>query len=185
MKKNTLQNLTLSAMFVAVGLVLPFLTGQIPEIGKMLLPMHLPVLLCGLICGWKYGGVVGLILPIMRSFLFGMPVLFPSAIGMTFELAAYGTVIGLIYAKLPKKISSVYFSLGAAMIVGRIVWGIARAIMSGVSDNAFTWQLFISGAFLTAVPGIILQLIFIPAVMHVLSKSGRLDVNNNSTATNK
>ena len=77
MQKNNLnprvQNLALSAMFMAIGLVLPFLTGQIPQIGSMLLPMHLPVLLCGLICGWQYGGLVGFVLPLLRYLLFGMP----------------------------------------------------------------------------------------------------------------
>lgn len=81
-------------MFVAIGVVLPFFTGQIPQIGNMLLPMHIPVLLCGLICGWQYGGMVGFILPLLRTMLFGMPVLYPTGIAMAFELAAYGLVIG-------------------------------------------------------------------------------------------
>lgn len=71
--KNYIWNLVLSAMFMAIGLVLPFFTGQIPQIGSMLLPMHLPVLLCGLICGWQYGGVVGFVLPLLRYVMFGMP----------------------------------------------------------------------------------------------------------------
>ena len=68
---QSVKNLTLSAMFLAIGLVLPFLTGQIPEIGSLLLPMHIPVFLCGLICGWQYGAVVGFILPLLRNLLFG------------------------------------------------------------------------------------------------------------------
>ena len=76
-KKNIL-NLTLAAMFMAIGIVLPFFTGQIPQIGKMLLPMHIPVILCGLICGWQYGLVVGFILPFLRYVMFGMPLLFPN-----------------------------------------------------------------------------------------------------------
>jgi len=84
-KKNIL-NLTLAAMFMAIGIVLPFFTGQIPQIGKMLLPMHIPVILCGLICGWQYGLVVGFILPFLRYVMFGMPLLFPTGIAMAFEL---------------------------------------------------------------------------------------------------
>ena len=74
-RRKPVLTLTLAAMFMGIGLVLPFLTGQIPQIGNMLLPMHIPVLLCGLICGWQYGLTVGLILPLLRYALFGMPVL--------------------------------------------------------------------------------------------------------------
>ena len=87
MKNNTLKKTILAAMFLGLGLVLPFLTGQIKEIGNMLLPMHIPVLLCGLICGWQYGIAVGFIMPILRSFLFSMPHMFPNAVSMAFELA--------------------------------------------------------------------------------------------------
>ena len=83
--KPSLRSLALSAMFLALGLVLPFLTGQIPEIGNLLLPMHLPVLLCGLVCGWKYGLAVGFTTPLLRSMLFGMPTFYPSAVSMAFS----------------------------------------------------------------------------------------------------
>ena len=86
--------LILAAMFLAIGLLLPFLTGQIRQIGNMLLPMHIPVILCGLICGWQYGLGVGFVLPLLRCVIFGMPVLFPTAVSMSFELAAYGFTDG-------------------------------------------------------------------------------------------
>ena len=159
MKQNT-KNLVLAAMFLAIGLVLPFFTGQIPQIGSMLLPMHLPVLLCGLLCGWQYGAVVGLVLPMLRYVLFGMPPLL-TAVAMSFELLTYGLVIGLLYR-----------SLLAAMVAGRVVWGVIRVLMTGVAGEPFTWQLFLSGALLTAIPGIILQLVFIPALMVALDKTG-------------
>ena len=88
--KTSTRKLTLSALFLALGLVLPLITGQIPQIGKMLLPMHIPVLLCGMVCGWPYGLAVGAVMPLLRGLLFGMPVLYPTGIGMAFELAAYG-----------------------------------------------------------------------------------------------
>ena len=81
-QNQSLRNLLLAAMFLAMGLVLPFFTGQIKEIGNMLLPMHLPVFLCALICGWQYGGIVGLILPLLRSALFGAPVFFPAILAV-------------------------------------------------------------------------------------------------------
>ena len=122
--KTSTRKLTLSALFLALGLVLPLITGQIPQIGKMLLPMHIPVLLCGMVCGWPYGLAVGAVMPLLRGLLFGMPVLYPTGIGMAFELAAYGAVIGLLYAKLNKRgVAGVYMALVPAMLAGRAVWG--------------------------------------------------------------
>ena len=99
MKNQSLKNLTLTAFFIALGIVLPFLTGQIPRFGSMLLPMHIPVFLCGLICGWPYGLAVGFILPLLRSLLFSMPPMYPVAIAMAFELATYGFVAGILYSR--------------------------------------------------------------------------------------
>ena len=169
--KNKLKNLVLSAMFIAFGLVLPFLTGQIPEIGNMMLPMHIPVMLSGLVCGWQYGAAVGFITPLLRSFIFGKPILFPSAVAMAFELATYGLVIGLVFLLLKKKgIAALYISLITSMIAGRAVWGAAMWLIL-ISGKGFTLAAFISGAFTTAIPGIILQLILIPAVMIVLKRA--------------
>lgn len=165
----------LSAMFIAIGIVLPFFTGQLQQIGSMLLPMHLPVLLCGLICGWQYGAAVGFILPLLRSMIFIMPVLFPNAVSMAFELCFYGLIAGLIY-NLQKKqsIVSVYISLISAMIGGRAVWGLVQTILLTASGSTFSWQMFAAGAFLNAIPGIILQLILIPAIMTALHFTGVL-----------
>lgn len=168
---NTTKKLTLSALFLALGLVLPFFTGQIQEIGNKLLPMHIPVLLCGVVCGWKYGLLVGFITPLLRSLLFTMPAL-PNAIGMAFELATYGAFIGIIYYKLHKSQLKIYISLLSAMIAGRIVWGMVSIIIYGVQQSAFSWQMFIGGALLNAIPGIILQLVLIPILLLALEKSG-------------
>ncbi len=172
--KNT-KHLALAAMFLCMGLLLPFLTGQIPEIGKMLLPMHLPVMLCGLICGWQYGALVGAILPLLRSLLFGMPVLYPNAVSMAVELGTYGLVIGLLYGLLRSRISNrtiaVYSALLPAMLAGRILWGIAQTILFGLGGTSFAFSAFIAGAFLTAIPGILLQLVLIPGIMTILWKT--------------
>ena len=169
---DKIKKLTLSGMFLGIGLVLPFVTGHIPQIGKMLLPMHIPILLCGMICGWRYGLLVGIVTPLLRSLLFGMPALYPNAVGMTFELATYGMVVGLMYGLLKgAELIRAYGALITAMVAGRVVWGIARVIMLGLTETPFSWQLFISGAFLTAFPGIILQLVLIPAVMIALKRA--------------
>lgn len=171
-QKRYVKNLALSAMFMAVGLILPFFTGQIPQIGNMMLPMHLPVLLCGLICGWQYGGVVGFVLPLFRSALFFAPAP-PMCYVMAFELAAYGAAVGFLYARSRWQcVVSLYRCLIAAMIAGRVVWAAARMVLLGVSSVPFTWEIFLSGALITAVPGIVLQLIVIPAVMVALNRTG-------------
>ncbi|MDY3618781.1 ECF transporter S component [Agathobaculum sp.] len=171
--KQTTKNLALAAMCMAAGLALPFLTGQIPKIGNMLLPMHLPVLLCGLLCGWQYGAAVGFVLPLLRYAVFGMPPIFPIGVSMAFELAAYGLIAGFLYQHSRWQcIVSLYRSLLAAMLGGRIVWGVVRLLLTGIAGEAFTLHMFLAGALLTAIPGIILQLVFIPAIMVALDRTG-------------
>ena len=122
--------LVLAALFLALALVLPFVTGGIPAIGNMLLPMHIPVLFCGLVCGWQYGLGVGFAAPLLRSLLFGAPPMYPNALAMAFELAAYGLIIGLVYARLPKQgWGALYASLLAAMAGGRLVWAVAEVVL--------------------------------------------------------
>ncbi len=163
--------LTLAAMFLSIGFVLPLLTSQIKEIGDTLLTMHIPVMLCGLICGKKYGFSVGLCLPFLRAVVLGMPPLFPNAVWMAVELATYGFVIGLVYERVKSKnLLGVYSSLLSAMVVGRLAWGITKAILLGLGDKTFTLSMFFVGGFIDAIPGILLQLVLIPTVMAVLSK---------------
>ena len=181
---KTTKKMTLSAMFLAIGMVLPFLTGQIPQVGNMMLPMHIPVLLCGLICGWQYGAVLGFVLPLLRYLIFGMPVLFPTGTAMAFELMTYGLVIGLVYSLSRWKcIISLYRALIAAMIAGRIVWAAAQMILLGVSGGAFTMKIFLAGAFFNAVPGIIIQLILIPTVMIALGRTGLVHFHTHKKET--
>ena len=171
--------LVLTALFLALCLVLPFVTGGIPTIGNMLLPMHIPVLLCGLLCGWQYGLVIGFVAPLLRSVLFGMPPIYPVALAMAFELAAYGLIIGLVYTALHKRgLAALYGSLLVAMVGGRMVWSVAAVVLLGMAGNAFTLQAFLSGALLTAVPGIVLQLVLIPAVVVALDRTGVVRFQN-------
>lgn len=159
----------LAALFLALAYVMPFLTGQIPEIGSMLCPMHIPVLLCGFICGWPWGLAVGFVAPIMRSMLTGgFPPMFPKAICMAFELAAYGAVSGLMYKIFPKKKPYIYCSLLIAMMAGRIVWGTAMFIFMGIKGGSFTFAAFLAGAFTNALPGIVVQIILIPLIIMLL-----------------
>ena len=165
------KNLTLSGLFLALGIILPFFTGQIPEIGGMLLPMHIPVLLCGFVCGPQSGLIVGFITPLLRSLIFGMPPLLPKALTMAFELAVYGWMSGSLYRKLPKNAVAIYLSLIISMVAGRVVWGLVSVPIYGMSGTVFSLQLFWAGAFLEAIPGIILQLILIPLIIMGLKKA--------------
>lgn len=165
------KKLSLAAMFLALALVLPFLTGQIPEIGSMLCPMHIPALLCGFICGWPWGILMGFTAPILRSTLFGAPYMYPIAISMAFELAVYGAVAGALYARLPRKLSSIYASLLSAMLVGRLVWGFVRLLLAGFDVTKFGLAAFWAGAITTALPGILVQLVLIPVIVKVLEKN--------------
>lgn len=168
------KKMVLAALFLALGLYLPFLTGQIPQIGSMLLPMHLPVLICGFVCGWQYGLVVGFILPLFRSLLFGMPPFPLVAVPMAFELATYGLLTGLLYKLLPKKHSFIYVSLIVAMLGGRIVWGLVRFAML-FTGTSITWQAFMSAVFLKSIPGIIVQIVLVPLVVLALERVGLIE----------
>lgn len=172
MRINRINKFVIAALLLAIGLVLPFFIMQIPAIGKMLLPMHLPVLICGFVCGGFYGMVVGIVLPLLRSVLFGMPALMPDAVCMVFELAAYGFVSGVLYQKLSGKKGAIYGSLITAMAAGRIVWGLAAWAVYTILGNSFTWEFYAMAAFVNALPGIILQLIAVPAIVAALRHAG-------------
>jgi predicted membrane protein len=186
MRVNT-RKLVLSAMFLAIGIILPMVTMHVPGVGRMLLPMHIPVLLCGFICGAPYGALVGFILPLCNSILFGAPPMMPVAIAMSIELLFYGLMSGLLYKQLGRYKLGIYFSLIPAMIVGRIAWGITSYILFSILGNSFTWMIFLTQAFASAIVGIILQLILIPAIIISLKKTnmevfldGKREVSNSA-----
>lgn len=173
--RNNTRDLILAALCLALAMLLPFLTGQIQTIGNMLCPMHIPVLLCAYICGYRWAAAVGFISPLLRYAIFGMPPIMPAGVSMAFELLTYGLVAGLLYEKLKKNTLNIYVSLIISMISGRVVWGIARLIISGVTGTEFTWQLFIGGAVLQAVPGIILHILLIPIIVMALRRAKLID----------
>lgn len=184
MNKNSIRNLTSAAICLALCMVLPFLTGQIPQIGSALSPMHIPVLLGGFICGPWWAMAVGFVAPLLRFALFGMPPLFPTGLAMSVELAAYGLIAGMLYTKLPKRTTNIYVSLVAAMLAGRIVWGIMMVVLMGLSGSVFTLAAFVAGAFTNAIPGIVVHIVFIPMLVLALQKSGLLESPAMSEARN-
>ena len=169
--KVSVQKMVLAAMFLAMALVLPFLTGQIPQIGSMLCPMHIPVLICGFVCGGPWGLAVGFVAPLLRSFIFGMPYMFPTAVGMAFELAVYGLVCGLLYRRMAGKKGRAYIPLVCAMVLGRVAWGMVMVVLMGMAAKSFTMAAFVSGALVNALPGIAVQLVLIPLLVTALERA--------------
>jgi len=164
-KRSTVLKTVLAALFLALAYIMPYLTGQIPEVGSMLCPMHIPVLVCGFVCGWQWGLVVGFVSPLLRSMLTGgFPPMFPTAVCMAFELAAYGAVAGALHKAFPRKKRYIYCSLLLAMLVGRVVWGVSMYLCL-LAGGGFTFSAFIAGAVLNAVPGIIAQIVLVPMVV--------------------
>ena len=174
MKKISIptKKLTLAAMLLSIGFILPSITGHVQLIGNMLLPMHLPVFIAAYLLGWQYAAVLGAVLPISRALFFPVPPLYPTAIAMSFELVAYGIFAYVFYCLFKKKgIFSVYASLIISMLIGRLVWGLVSFLLYSFKGNSFSFSMFLSGAFINAVPGIIIQLILIPAIVLAVKKA--------------
>lgn len=169
---NRTYKLVVSAMLLALGILLPFLTGGNRELGTLLSLMHIPVLLCGFLCGWSYGLLVGFLAPVIRSVLFGMPPMPFVAIPMAFELATYGVVAGVVYRILSKRVQSkqnvaIFTALIVAMVIGRVVNVIAASFYGSAIS-----VLAIKNVFVGTLPGIILQIILIPTILLTLKKTG-------------
>ena len=169
------RHIVLAALFLALAFLLPMVTGHVPQVGNMLCPMHFPILLCGFVLGGPWGLAVGFIAPLVRSVLFGMPPMFPIAISMAFELAAYGLVSGVLWHKVKHTVPMMYASLVTAMVAGRLVWGAVRFVLAGLTGCSFPFSAFLSGALLTAVPGIVAQLVLIPLTLIALQKAKFMD----------
>ena len=168
MKRNYILKLTYSAACIALAMLLPLLTWQDAKLGNMFSLMHIPVILCGFLCGWEWGLPVGFISPLLRSLIFGMPPIFPTAVAMAFELAAYGLIAGLLYKIFPKKNGFIYVTLIAAMVGGRIVGGAAQFIIAGIKSTTYTVGMFFTSYFANAIPGIVLHIILIPLIVMAL-----------------
>jgi len=177
MTNINLKKVSSAALCVALCLFLPFITAGMQQLGNMLLPMHLPVLICGAVCGPVFGGIVGAVSPLLRSLIFGMPVLFPTAVAMSLELSAMGTVMGLLSRIFPKKIAFSYIALLSAQLCGRIIGGAARLVLSLLSNTEiFGFSEFVAVYFTATLPGALIQLLLIPPVIYALRRS-RLDFN--------
>lgn len=166
------KKLTLTAMFLSLGIVLPMIFGQVPQIGSMLLPMHIPVFLCAFICGWKYSAPMSFILPLLRSVLFSRPNMYPEAISIAFEMAVYALVAGLIFEAFSKKdLKAIYVSLISAMVLGRVVRIVVQMALLGLKGTPFTFSAVFSSVVIVGLPGIILQLIAVPLILFTFKRN--------------
>ena len=164
-----IKKIVLTAVCAALCVVVPMAFHSIPNAGSIFLPMHLPVLLCGMLCGWPYGFICGLLGPALSSLLTGMP---PAAFlpPMMIECAVYGASVGLMlkYVRTGKVYIDLYASLVVAMLLGRIISGIAKALIFTPDLSLAAWA---AASFVTALPGIAIQLLLIPLLVHSLSRA--------------
>ncbi|MDR2514670.1 MAG: ECF transporter S component [Christensenellaceae bacterium] len=169
---NTTRKLVYSALCVAIGVVLPMVFHSVEGAGWILLPMHIPVLLCGLLCGWEYGLAAGVLTPLASSLLTGMPPLgyLPP---MLVELAIYGLCAGLLagLVRTKNQLLALYIALIGAMLLGRVAYGIVNALIfsSGQGYSIAAWA---QSMFVTALPGIVLQLMMLPSIVFALQRAG-------------
>lgn len=164
----------LSALLIATGVALPLAFHSIPNAGMIFLPMHIPVLLCGLICGFPYGLACGIITPLLSGLMTGMP---PAAMlpSMLCELAVYGAVSSALtrYVRVKNRYAGIYLALTGAMLSGRIVSGVLNALIFRTGN--YSLQIWVASAFITALPGVVIQLLLIPAIMTTLRKVNLID----------
>ncbi len=186
-KNSSLQTrkMIYAALFLALAIVLPFLTGQIQTIGQLISPLHIPALICGLVCGWPSGLAVGILSPLLRSLLFNMPPFPNAALPMAFECGAYGLLTGLLYPlflRLYRKenhLPAILTALVLAMIGGRIVGGAARAALLAFgiigSQSPYTFAAFFASYFTSTAPGAAVHIVLIPAIVLAMEK-GKLSL---------
>ena len=167
--KNT-RKLVLTALFIAIGVVLPQAFHMLPNAGSVILPMHIPVLVCGFACGPLYGLACGILTPVLSHFIFGMPPT-PVLPGMICELAMYGLMTGLLnrLLKMKNRLLKNYVVLILSMLAGRITYGILNALI--FRAGSYSMAAWTSAAFITAIPGIIIQLVLIPILVDRLYKA--------------
>lgn len=169
-KMSPVKKSIITAVCIALCVVLPQAFHAIPNAGSIYCPMHIPMLLCGLICGWQYGLLCGIAGPLVSALITGMP---PAAVlpGMLVECAAYGALTGLMMQLVhTKKVyPDLYISLLVAMLGGRIISGIAKALI--FSAGSYSMTAWVTGSFVTSLPGIIVHLVLIPSIVYALMKA--------------
>lgn len=164
------RKIVVTSFFVCIGVILPTIFHSFNMMGNVFLPMHIPVLICALICKERWGTICGFLVPIISSILTGMPPIFPVAIVMGFELACYGFLLPKLLNKY-----NIYISLIIALSLVRVVSCIINFILLGVVPSYTALYTFIIGLFITALPGILIQIILIPIIYKFFIKRGLIN----------
>ncbi len=165
------KRICITAICLALCCVLPMAFHAV-GLGTAFSPMHIPVLLCGIVCGPVYGLVCGLAGPVLSSIATSMPG--PTMlVSMVPELMTYGLAAGLLmkFVRTGKVYADLYLSLGAAMVLGRIIGGVAKMLLYMGSGESFTLAMWLSGYFVTAIPGIVCHLVLVPLLVLSLTKA--------------
>ncbi len=169
MRFNYVKKLVFTAVCAALCLVLPMVFHSIPNAGQVILPMHIPVLLCGLVCGWPNGLLCGLVGPLLSSVITGMP---PAAMlpSMMVECGVYGIVtgLGMKHIRTGKPVADLYVSMIAAMVLGRVVAGFAKSWIFTPGISPFAW---VTTSLVSGIPGIVIQLVLMPLVVTALTRA--------------
>ncbi len=173
-RKITTKKLVTASMLLAIGVIIPSIFHLTGLPGPMLLPMHIPVIIAGFLLPPTLAVLVGMLTPLINTFITGMPLLFPIAIIMVFELGAYALVASLLYRVL--KVPSL-LALIVSMVVGRIVAGIAVFVLSAFFTIPFEPLMFVKGAVITGIPGIIIQVILIPTLVYAIVKFTTINID--------
>ena len=173
MKMSYTKKIVICAACIALCVVLPMAFHSIPNAGQVILPMHIPVLLCGLICPWPYGFTCGLLGPLLSSVITGMP---PAAMlpSMMVECAVYGAVSGIMmrFVRTKKGWLDLYISMITAMAVGRVVAGLAKAWIFTPGTAPFAW---VTTSLVSGIPGIVIQLVLLPLLITALTQAKLLN----------
>lgn len=166
-RNNSTKKLVTAALLLAIGVIIPSIFHLTGLPGPVLLPMHIPVLIGGFLLPPSLALLLGMLTPLLNTFITGMPFFFPIAIIMVFELGAYALVASLLYRVL--KVPTL-LSLIISMVVGRIVAGITIFILSAFFTIQLDPILFVKGAVIAGIPGIIVQIILVPTIVYAIVK---------------
>lgn len=170
MSKVQTKQVTVTALFVVLGVLLPYVTGHAVGIpGTILLPMHIPVLLCAIFCGPRFGALCGFITPLLSSLLTGMPSLYPMMPILVVQLTTAGLVLGLLYGKWKMH---PYPALILSMALGWLLYGLMASLLLLTGNQGMVAPSMLAALF-QGIPGILLQLILIPAIAWAVKREGR------------
>ncbi|HEY8444488.1 MAG TPA: ECF transporter S component [Bacilli bacterium] len=176
MVKDT-EKIVLTGLFLAIGIILPPIFHSV-ELGNVISPMHFPVILCGLLLGWQYGLICGLLTPFVGFITWGRPPIMPIGLTMSLELATYGLLAGFIYKKVrlfTNNIYNLYFALIIAMVAGRIVYGAVNWVLFLLDLSKTDFRAFLTSVFVIGLPGIILQILILPVIVMTIEKRNEKD----------